>query len=40
MSIPLYDSALMLAALVLLAVVLVASILGRWILVKAERRAE
>jgi phosphate transport system permease protein len=40
MSIPLYDSALMLAALVLLVVVLVASILGRWILVKAERRAE
>jgi len=40
MSIPLYDSALMLAALVLLAVVLVASILGRWILVKVERRAE
>jgi phosphate transport system permease protein len=40
MSIPLYDSALMLAALVLLAVVLVASVLGRWILVKAERRAE
>ena len=40
MSIPLYDSALMLAALVLLAVVLIASILGRWILVKAERRAE
>jgi phosphate transport system permease protein len=40
MSIPLYDSALMLAALVLLVVVLAASILGRWILVKAERRAE
>jgi phosphate transport system permease protein len=40
MSIPLYDSALMLAALVLLVVVLVSSILGRWILVKAERRAE
>ena len=40
MSIPLYDSALMLAALVLLVVVLVVSVLGRWILVKAERRAE
>jgi phosphate transport system permease protein len=40
MSIPMYDSALMLAALVLLVVVLAASVLGRWILVKAERRAE
>jgi len=40
MSVPLYDSAMMLAALVLLLVVLAASILGRWILVKAERRAE
>ncbi|MHB8095201.1 MAG: phosphate ABC transporter permease subunit PstC [Candidatus Aminicenantales bacterium] len=40
MSVPLYDSAMMLAALVLLLVVLAASVLGRWILVKAERRAE
>jgi len=40
MSVPLYDSAMMLAALVLLLVVLAASVLGRLILVKAERRAE
>ncbi len=40
MSIPLYDSALMLAALVLLLVVLSFGVLGRWILVKAERRAQ
>lgn len=40
MSMPLYDSAMMLAALVLLVIVLVTSILGRWILVKAARRAE
>jgi len=38
--VPLYDSALMLAALVLLLVVLAASIFGRWILIKAEKRAE
>ena len=40
MSVPLYDSALMLAALVLLIVVLAASVFGRWILIKAEKRAE
>jgi phosphate transport system permease protein len=40
MSIPLYDSALMLAALVLLIVVLAASVFGRWILIRAEKRAE
>jgi phosphate transport system permease protein len=40
MSVPLYDSALMLAALVLLVVVLGFSVLGRWILARAERRAE
>ncbi|MDH4198524.1 MAG: phosphate ABC transporter permease subunit PstC [Candidatus Aminicenantes bacterium] len=40
MSIPLYDSALMLAALVLLLVVLSFAVVGRWILVKAERRAQ
>jgi len=40
MSVPQYDSALMLAALVLLVVVLSFSVLARWILVRAERRAE
>ncbi len=40
MSIPLYDSALMLAALVLLLVVLSFAVVGRWMLVKAERRAQ
>ncbi len=40
MSIPLYDSALMLAALVLLLVVLVFNLAARFILVKAERKAE
>jgi phosphate transport system permease protein len=40
MSVPLYDSALMLAALVLLIVVLAASVFGRWILIKAGKRAE
>ena len=40
MSIPLYDSALMLAAFVLLLVVLSFAVVGRWILVKAERRAQ
>jgi len=40
MSIPLYDSALMLAALVLLAVVFVFNIGARLVLVRAERKAE
>jgi phosphate transport system permease protein len=40
MSIPLYDSALMLAALVLLLVVLVFNLAARFILVKAERKSE
>ncbi len=40
MSVPLYDSALMLASLVLLVVVLVFNILARIILVRAERMAE
>jgi phosphate transport system permease protein len=40
MSVPLYDSALMLAALVLLLVVLVFNLAARFILVKAERKAE
>ena len=40
MSVPLYDSALMLAALVLLVVVLFFSILARFILVRAEKKAE
>jgi phosphate transport system permease protein len=40
MSIPLYDSALMLAALVLFAVVLVFNIAARLFLVRVERRAE
>jgi len=40
MSVPLYDSALMLAALVLLLVVLFFNILARIILVRAEKRAE
>lgn len=40
MSVPLYDSALMLAALVLFIVVLTFNILARWFLVRAERRAE
>lgn len=40
MSIPLYDSALMLAALVLFAVVLVFNIAARIFLVRVERRAE
>lgn len=40
MSVPLYDSALMLAALVLLLVVLSFSVLARIILVRVERKAE
>ncbi len=40
MSIPLYDSALMLAALVLFGVVLVFNIAARIILVRVERRSE
>jgi len=40
MSVPLYDSALMLAALILLLVVLAFSVGARIILVKAERKAE
>jgi phosphate transport system permease protein len=40
MSVPLYDSALMLASLVLLLVVLVFNVLARIILVRAERKAE
>ena len=40
MSVPLYDSALMLAALVLLLVVLVFNLAARFILVKAERKSE
>ncbi len=40
MSIPLYDSALLLAALVLLLVVLFFNILARFILFKAEKKAE
>ena len=40
MSIPLYDSALMLAALVLLVVVLFFNLAARFILVRAERKAE
>ncbi len=40
MSVPLYDSALMLAALILLLVVLSFNVLARIILVRAERRAE
>jgi phosphate transport system permease protein len=40
MSVPLYDSALMLAALILLLVVLAFSVGARVILVKAERKAE
>ncbi|MGB8952200.1 MAG: phosphate ABC transporter permease subunit PstC [Candidatus Aminicenantales bacterium] len=40
MSIPLYDSALMLAALVLLLVVLFFNILARFVLVRAGRKAE
>ncbi len=40
MSVPLYDSALMLAALVLLLVVLVFNLAARFILVRAERKAE
>jgi phosphate transport system permease protein len=40
MSVPLYDSALMLAAFVLLLVVLVFNLAARFILVKAERKAE
>jgi phosphate transport system permease protein len=40
MSIPLYDSALMLAALVLFGVVLVFNIAARLFLVRVERRAE
>jgi len=39
MSIPLYDSALMLAALVLLLVVLFFNVLARFFLIRAERRA-
>ncbi|MCJ7586325.1 MAG: phosphate ABC transporter permease subunit PstC [Candidatus Aminicenantes bacterium] len=40
LSVPLYDSALMLAALVLFIVVQTFNILARWFLVRAERRAE
>jgi len=40
MSVPLYDSALMLAALILLLVVLAFGVGARIILVKAERKAE
>ncbi len=40
MSVPLYDSALMLAALVLLLVVLVFNLAARFILVRAGRKAE
>lgn len=40
MSVPLYDSALMLTALVLLLVVLVFNLGARFVLMKAERRAE
>jgi len=40
MSVPLYDSALMLAALVLLLVVLSFSVLARFILIRVERRVE
>jgi phosphate transport system permease protein len=40
MSVPLYDSALMLSALVLLLVVLFFNILARYILVKVEKRVE
>ncbi|MBM3294724.1 MAG: phosphate ABC transporter permease subunit PstC [Candidatus Aminicenantes bacterium] len=40
MSLPLYDSALMLAALVLLSVVVVFSVGARLVLVRAERKAE
>jgi phosphate transport system permease protein len=40
MSVPLYDAALMLAALVLLLVVLVFNAGARYVLVKAERKAE
>jgi phosphate transport system permease protein len=40
LSVPLYDSALLLAALILLAVVLSFNILARYILIKAEKKAE
>ncbi len=40
MSVPLYDSALMLASLVLMLVVLVFNVFARIILVRAERKAE
>lgn len=40
LSVPLYDSALLLAALILLFVVLSFNILARYILVKAEKKAE
>lgn len=40
MSVPLYDSALMLAALILLLVVLGFNIIARLILIRAERKAE
>ena len=40
MSIPLYDAALMLVALVLLLIVLFFNILARFILIKAEKKAE
>jgi phosphate transport system permease protein len=40
MSVPMYDSALMLASLVLLLVVLVFNVLARLILIRAERKAE
>jgi len=40
LSVPLYDSALLLAALILLFVVLSFNILARYILIKAEKKAE
>jgi phosphate transport system permease protein len=40
LSVPLYDSALLLAALILLFVVLIFNILARYILIKAEKKAE
>lgn len=40
MSVPLYDSALMLAALVLLLVILIFNIVARFILVRLERKSE
>jgi phosphate transport system permease protein len=40
LSVPLYDSALLLAALILFSVVLIFNILARYILIKAEKKAE